>query len=93
MSRGARCSDQRGCLRGEAAEGCFLHRGVRHRRREELLVRAFGQAPADTVTASAVKSKMLALDSSFDQANYGCDGFRDLLTRLGHRVTTVGRSG
>ena len=60
---------------------------------EELLVRAFGQIPADTVTASAVKSKMLALDPSFDQANYGCCNFRDLLTRLAHRVTTVGRSG
>lgn len=37
---------------------------------EVLLVRAFGQIPTDTVTASAVKSKMLALNPSFDQANY-----------------------
>lgn len=35
---------------------------------EEIHLRAFGQIAADTVTASAVKSKMLALDPSFDQA-------------------------
>lgn len=45
------------------------------------------------MTANAVKSTTLALDPSFDQANYGCGNFRDLLTRLAHRVTTVGRSG
>ena len=60
---------------------------------EELLVRAFEQIPTDSATAGTVKSKMLALDPSFDQANYGCVTFRDLLTRLAHRVTTVGRSG
>ena len=60
---------------------------------EELLVRAFEQIPTDTATGGTVKNKMLALDPSFDQANYGCGSFRDLLNRLAHRVTTVGRSG
>ncbi|MBX7270049.1 NYN domain-containing protein [Micromonospora sp. Llam7] len=60
---------------------------------ERLLVRAFEQLTTDTPTASTVKNKMLSLDPSFDQANYGCRTFRDFLSRLEHRVTTVGRSG
>lgn len=34
-----------------------------------------------------------SVPSHRSQANYGCVNFRDLLMRLGHRVTTVGRSG
>jgi hypothetical protein len=60
---------------------------------ERLLVTAMEQATTATPTASQVKAKMLALDSSFDEANYGCRSFRDLLTRLDHRVRTAGRSG
>ncbi len=33
------------------------------------------------------------LDSSFDEANYGCRSCRDFLQRNGHRVRTAGRSG
>ncbi|HWR45998.1 MAG TPA: NYN domain-containing protein [Pseudonocardiaceae bacterium] len=60
---------------------------------ERLLVTAMEQASTLTPTASQVKARMLALDSSFDEANYGCRGFRDFLSRLGHRVRTAGRSG
>ncbi|MGH3564925.1 MAG: NYN domain-containing protein [Pseudonocardia sp.] len=60
---------------------------------EVLLVAAMRQITAATPTASAVKAKMVALDPSFDEANYGCRSFRDLLTQLDHRVRTVGRSG
>ena len=60
---------------------------------EELLVRACEQIPTETATGGTVKNKMLALDPSFDRANYGCGSFRDLLNRRAHRVTTVGRSG
>lgn len=60
---------------------------------ERLLVTAMEQASTATPTASQVKAKMLALDSSFDEANYGCRSFRDFLAHLGHRVRTAGRSG
>jgi uncharacterized LabA/DUF88 family protein len=60
---------------------------------EALLVAAMEQITAATPTASAVKSKMVALDPTFDPANYdGCRSFRDVLARLAHRVRTVGRS-
>lgn len=61
---------------------------------EALLVTAMEQITAATPTASAVKSKMVALDPAFDPLNYeGCRSFRDFLAQLGHRVRTVGRSG
>jgi hypothetical protein len=60
---------------------------------EALLVAAMEQIPVATPTASQVKAKMVALDSSFDEANYGCRSFRDLLAQLDHRVRTAGRSG
>lgn len=60
---------------------------------EALLVRAFEQIGTDTPTVGTVKNKMLVLDPSFDQANYGCRTFRDFLNRLSHRVATAGRSG
>ena len=61
---------------------------------EGLLVQAFQQLPGENLTASTVKSKMLALDPAFDERNYGCRNFRDFLTRLPNRkVTTVGKSG
>ena len=61
---------------------------------EALLVAAMEQITAATPTASAVKSKMVALDPTFDPVNYaGCRSFRDVLGKLDHRVRTVGRSG
>ncbi len=39
---------------------------------ERLLVRAFEESNAETMTAGGLKSKMLALDASFDEHNYGC---------------------
>jgi len=43
--------------------------------------------------ASQVKAKMVALNPSFNEANYGCRSFRDFLAQLDHRVRTAGRSG
>jgi hypothetical protein len=61
---------------------------------EELLVTAMEQITAATPTASAVKSKMVTLDPTFDPVNYdGCRSVRDVLGKLGYRVRTVGRSG
>jgi hypothetical protein len=60
---------------------------------ESLVVAAIQQLAAATPPASQVKAKMVALDPSFDEANYGCRNFRDLLARLDHRVRTAGRSG
>jgi uncharacterized LabA/DUF88 family protein len=61
---------------------------------EALLVTAMEQLTAATPTASAVKSKMVALDPTFDPLNYdGCRSFRDFLAQLAHRVRTAGRSG
>lgn len=60
---------------------------------QALLVAAMRQITAATSTASQIKAKMVLLDPSFDEANYGCGSFRDFLARLGHRVCTAGRSG
>jgi len=60
---------------------------------EQLLVRAFEETARTTLTASAIKSKMVALDSSFDERNYGCRSFRDFLDRFPGRVRRAGRSG
>ncbi|PJE93807.1 NYN domain-containing protein [Streptomyces carminius] len=60
---------------------------------ESLLVSAMQQATTATPTAASVKNRMLALDPSFDERNYGCPSFRDFLTRLSHRVRTTGASG
>ena len=42
---------------------------------------------------SQVKTKILALDRGFDEANYGYSRFRQSLSQLGHRVRTGGYSG
>ncbi|ALG14545.1 hypothetical protein AOZ06_39535 [Kibdelosporangium phytohabitans] len=68
-------------------------RGSRLADAEALLVTAMRQIPTKSPTASQLKAKMVALDPSFDQARYGCSTFRDLLTKLGHRIQTTGRSG
>jgi hypothetical protein len=60
---------------------------------ERLLVTAIGQAATPTPTAGWLKSKMLALDSAFDEHNYGCRSFRDFLARLDHVVRPAGSSG
>ena len=60
---------------------------------ERLLIRAFQALGGDTATAGGLKNRMLALDSSFDEANYGCSAFRAFLARLPHRVRDIGKSG
>jgi hypothetical protein len=62
---------------------------------EQLLIRAFEETAKATLTASAIKSKskMVALDSSFDERNYGCRSFRDFLDRFPKLVRRAGRSG
>jgi len=47
-----------------------------------LVVAAMDEAPDDTATGSWLKSKMLSLDPSFDERNYGASTFRALLSRL-----------
>ena len=79
--------------RVESAAAPAAQPGFRLSDAERLLVTAMEQASNDTPTASQVKATMLALDPSFDEANYGCRGFRDLRARLDHRVRTAGRSG
>ncbi|WP_218007632.1 NYN domain-containing protein [Nocardia vinacea] len=58
----------------------------------QLLMQAVGQITTDTPTASAIKSKMLALDSTFDENNYGFGNFREFLAKVGG-AKIVGRSG
>ncbi len=40
-----------------------------------------------------MKNRMLALDPSFDEANYGCASFRAFLARLSHLVRIEERAG
>jgi uncharacterized LabA/DUF88 family protein len=47
-----------------------------------LVVAAMEEAPDATASGSWLKSKMLALDPSFDERNYGSSSFRVLLSRL-----------
>ena len=49
---------------------------------KRLVVAAMEEAPDDSATGSWLKSKMLALDPSFDERNYGASSFRVLLSRL-----------
>jgi hypothetical protein len=58
-----------------------------------LLVRAFEESGAETMTAGGLKSKMLALDPAFDEHNYGFRNFRAFLSQLPGRVQIVGTSG
>jgi hypothetical protein len=60
---------------------------------ERLLVRAFEESNAETMTAGGLKSKMLALDASFDEHNYGCRSFRAFLAMLPKRVQIVEAGG
>ena len=60
---------------------------------EQLLVRAFEESNAETMTAGGLKSKMLALDASFDEHNYGCRSFRAFLAMLPQRVEIVEAGG
>lgn len=59
---------------------------------EQLLIRAFPVLGGDTA-AGGLKNKMLVLEPSRDEGNYGCSAFRVFLARLFHRVRDVGRSG
>jgi hypothetical protein len=45
------------------------------------------------LTASAIKGKMVSLDSSFDEHHCGYRSFRDFLDRFPGRVRRAGRSG
>jgi len=49
---------------------------------ERLVVEAMEESPDASATGSWLKSKMLALDPSFDERNYGSKSFRVLLSRL-----------
>jgi len=60
---------------------------------EGLLIRAFEEFNAETMTAGGLKSKMLALDASFDEHNYGCRSFRAFLAMLPKRVQIVEAGG
>jgi NYN domain/OST-HTH/LOTUS domain len=60
---------------------------------EQLLIRAFEEAGAETMTAGGLKSKMLALDPAFDEHNYGFRSFREFLSRLPERVQVTDSGG
>ncbi len=60
---------------------------------ERLLVRAFDESNAETMTAGGLKSKMLTLDASFDEHNYGARSFRAFLAMLPERVQAVEAGG
>jgi hypothetical protein len=60
---------------------------------EQLLVRAFEESGAATLTAGGLKSKMLALDPAFDEHNYGARSFRAFLAMLPKRVQVVEAEG
>ncbi len=60
---------------------------------EKLLFKAMEQSAVATPTAGWVKNKMISLDPSFDERNYGCRSFRDFLARLAHRVAVASTSG
>jgi uncharacterized LabA/DUF88 family protein len=49
---------------------------------ERLVISAMEEAPDASATGSWLKNKMLALDPSFDERNYGSKSFRALLSRL-----------
>ena len=56
-------------------------------------MRAFEESNGETMTAGGLKSKMLALDASFDEHNYGCRSFRAFLAMLPQRVQIVEAGG
>ena len=60
---------------------------------EQLLVRAYDEANAETMTAGGLKSKMLTLDAAFDEHNYGARSFRAFLAMLPERVEIVQAGG
>jgi hypothetical protein len=60
---------------------------------EQLLVRAFEESNAETMTAGGLKSKMLTLDAAFDEHNYGARSFRAFLALLPERVEVVQAGG
>ncbi|HTW04910.1 MAG TPA: NYN domain-containing protein [Streptosporangiaceae bacterium] len=49
---------------------------------KRLVIAAMEEAEDDTATGSWLKSRMLSLDPSFDEHNYGAGSFRVLLSRL-----------
>lgn len=53
---------------------------------ERLVAQAMEESPEASATGSWLKSKMLALDPSFDERNYGSKTFRVLLSRLPNLV-------
>jgi uncharacterized LabA/DUF88 family protein len=59
---------------------------------KRLVIAAMDEAPDDTATGSWLKGRMLSLDPSFDEHNYGARSFRALLTRLPD-VIQVKKSG
>ncbi len=59
---------------------------------KQILAEAVSQIMTDTPTASAIKSKMLALDPTFDGNRHGYNNFRDFPAKVGD-AKIVGRSG
>lgn len=60
---------------------------------EKLIIRAFEQTAGETLTASALKGRMLALDPSFDERDYGSSSFRAFIAGFPELVEQAGRSG
>jgi hypothetical protein len=60
---------------------------------EQLLIRAYEESNAETMTAGGLKSKMLTLDAAFDEHNYGARSFRAFLSMLPERVEIVQAGG
>lgn len=60
---------------------------------EQLLVRVFEETAKTRLNAGEIKSRMLALDASFDEHDYGCRTFRDFLARFPKRVRRKGNAG
>jgi uncharacterized protein (TIGR00288 family) len=60
---------------------------------EQLLIRAFAEIGSDAPSAAILKCKMLALDATFSERNYGCSSFRDFLACFPNRIRQSGRCG
>ncbi|MFK0249711.1 NYN domain-containing protein [Amycolatopsis azurea] len=60
---------------------------------ERLLVHALSQRDGEDAPGAWLKHKMLQLDPSFDERNYGCKSFKEFLGRLSHVVTVQASEG
>ncbi|MFI5558535.1 NYN domain-containing protein [Amycolatopsis japonica] len=60
---------------------------------ERLLVHALSQRDGEDAPGAWLKHKMLQLDPSFDERNYGCKSFKDFLSLLPHVVRVQASEG